>query len=117
MVGVITTDRVICFIVCFFICVSMVLVSALMWNVWTEEKTNIKHSHLHFNLYRATQGVLSISSAINDYIENNILINNLREKILASTRIRTRVSSFTRWRYNHQATQTFHWAKLEFFSY
>ena len=26
---------------------------------------------------------------------------NLREKILAWTRIRTRVSSSTRWRYNH----------------
>ena len=33
--------------------------------------------------------------------KTNININNLRENILAWVRIRTRVSSSTRWRYNH----------------
>ena len=49
--------------------------------------------------------------------KNIVFINNLRENILAWTRDRTWVSNSTRWRYNHEATQTIHLAKQEFFSY
>ena len=48
--------------------------------------------------YQLIKHEVSIFHNLQEKNKNN---NNLREKILAWTRNRTRVSSFMRWRYNH----------------
>ena len=45
-----------------------------------------------------TPKTVNFKIGLNEYVKH---INNLKEKILIWTRIRTRISSSTYWRYNH----------------